>query len=274
MPPVARATSHTVQTLPAAYTMRLLTSATLPRSTAASTSVHSSQNAQATTSIPSRMSGGALGSHLQPSDMLSYLNSGDFSAFRSSSDPSRPLFGDDEALASSALTHESWMHGMQGHNRRLAFLGRRALKTYLSLLFFDILEHAKRTGASGADLAYVQNVLSSQHHIDDILSTHHLGDSVGRELGIEKYMRWHPRMHVDGNASAQESGLYKVRGSCVEAVLGAIYHYRGALVAEQFFYSRILPALATSYMSQAPALVHEKLKEKSRQATESLANAA
>lgn len=216
----------------------------------------------------------ALGSQLQPSDMLSYLNSTDFCAYRSMSDPSQPLFGKEESLVSNALTHESWMHGLQGHNRRLSFIGRRALKTYLALFLFDILEHASQINASASELKYLQTVLSSQQNIDDILSTHHLGDHVGRELGLEKVMRWHPTTRVDPMNGTRESGLFKVRGSCVEAVMGAIYHYRGALVAQQFFLSRILPILADSYMLQAPRMLKEKVTEASRDATEALTQSA
>ena len=216
----------------------------------------------------------ALGTQLQPSDMLSYLNSEDFCVYRSTSDPSQPLFGKEERLVSNALTHESWMHGLQGHNRRLSFIGRRALKTYLTLFLFDIFEHANRINAQAPDLKYLQTVLSSQQDIDDILATHHIGDHVGRKLGLEKVMRWHPTTRVDPTNGTRESGLFKVRGTCVEAIMGAIYHFRGALVAQQFFLSRILPTLADSYMSLAPRMVKEKVTEASRDAAEALTQSA
>mgnify|MGYP002712859285 CR=1 FL=1 len=68
-------------------------------------------------------SSGALGSDLKPADMLAFLNSEQFSSYRSLSGDQHALLGDNAALAVTALTHESWMYGMQGHNRRLAFLG-------------------------------------------------------------------------------------------------------------------------------------------------------
>lgn len=70
-----------------------------------------------------RASSGPLGSELKPADMLSFLNSENFSSYRSISSNQNSLFDDNEGLAVTALTHESWMYGLQGHNRRLAFLG-------------------------------------------------------------------------------------------------------------------------------------------------------
>ena len=55
--------------------------------------------------------------------MLALFNDPSFSAYRSTSHPTATLLGNDEVLASTALTHESWMHGLYGHNRRLAFMG-------------------------------------------------------------------------------------------------------------------------------------------------------
>lgn len=221
--------------------------------------------------IPPVVPGGAFNSHIQPSDMLSFVNSASFCSYQSKSNPSKALLGSEETLVSHALTHESWMHGMQGHNRRLAFIGRRALKTYLSLFFFDILEHARRTNSSVSDVEYLQNLLSSQQHVDDIASTHHLGDRVGRELGLEKVMRWHSTVRMDPVSGPQEGGLFKVRGSCVEGLIGAIYHYKGAQVAQQFFLSRILLPLTEAHMPKAPPLVRERAALASREASDALA---
>ena len=108
----------------------------------------------------------------------------------------------------------------------LTLSGRRALKTYMSLFLFDILAQATRSQASSADLTYLQNILATPHSVDQLVATHRLGDHVGRAMGLEKVMRWHPTVRLDGASGQQESGLFKVRGACVEAVLGAIYHYR------------------------------------------------
>jgi len=176
---------------------------------------------------------GPLGINLTPTDILSHLNSAEFSSYRSSSEPSQRLLGAEETLATTALTHESWMHGLQGHNRRLAFLGthtselttgRRVLKTYLTIFLFDIL--SKISAESASDAEFLQNILSKADGVDQIVATHQLGDTVGRQLGLEKVMRWHPSLRVDGASGSKETGLFKVRGTCVEAVVGAIYHYK------------------------------------------------
>ncbi|KOS15592.1 putative mitochondrial ribosomal protein [Malassezia pachydermatis] len=217
-------------------------------------------------------SSGPLGSNLEPSDILAFLNSPEFSSYQSASDAHGALLGDDATLAATALTHESWMHGVQGHNRRLAFIGRRALKTYMSLFLFDILAQATRSQASSADLTYLQNILATPHSVDQLVATHRLGDHVGRAMGLEKVMRWHPTVRLDGASGQQESGLFKVRGACVEAVLGAIYHYRGAQVAQQFFLARILPHLNMLH-EQASDLVRSKISQASEEATQALSHA-
>ncbi|KAI3628417.1 hypothetical protein CBS14141_000120 [Malassezia furfur] len=215
-------------------------------------------------------SSGALGSDLKPADMLAFLNSEQFSSYRSLSGDQHALLGDNAALAVTALTHESWMYGMQGHNRRLAFLGRRALKTYLSLYLFDVLAKAGRAESlPEAEIRFLQNILSSPQGVDNLLRTQTLGDHVGRSLQLERVMRWHPTIRVDPATGTQETGLFKVRGACVEAVMGAIYHYRGAQVAQQFFLSRILPNLS-SLVESCPKSLQEAITKTSNEATEAL----
>ncbi len=50
-----------------------------------------------------------------------------------------------------------------------------------------------------------------------------LGDKVGRSLALESVMRWTPAVS-DGQMGPRETGLFKVRGVAVEAIVGAIYH--------------------------------------------------
>ena len=82
---------------------------------------------------------------------------------------------------------------------------------------------------------------------------------------------------MDPVSGTQETGLFKVRGTCVEAVVGAIYHYRvcdntnhqGAQVAQQFFLSRILPN-TEKLTRDAPASIKESINKTSREAAEAL----
>lgn len=137
-------------------------------------------------------------------------------------------FPDDVAL--QMITHESWDHGtMAGHNRRLAFLGRRAMKFFLNLFL------AQHSGN--------EHLLTTEN-VDLLLQTSIVGDYVGRTLKLGEVMRWTPAVN-DGQKGAKETGLFKIRGVTVEALVGAIYHQHGAQAAKSFFASRILPELKT-----------------------------
>lgn len=86
--------------------------------------------------------------------------------------------------------------------------------------------------------------LQTTEKVNDLVHTSMLGDHVGRELKLGEVMRWTPAVN-DGQAGAKETGLFKIRGVVVEALVGAIYHQHGAQAARSFFASRILPNLAT-----------------------------
>ena len=60
--------------------------------------------------------------------------------------------------------------------------------------------------------------------MDELLLTARLGDGVGRKLGLEQVMRWQPAI-ADGQRGPKETGLFKIRGVTVEALVGAIYHH-------------------------------------------------
>lgn len=186
--------------------------------------------AHASTPVPK-----PFGNDLSPTDMLTHLNDVSFSAYNSATHPG--LFGTDSFIAQLALTHESWKHGAKGHNRRFAFLGRRAATSSLTIFLYDVA----KSDSSAA--AFARSVLADAARVENILETRSLGARAGRELGLEKVMRWQPTMLVDPEHGKQETGLYKVRGRCLEAVFGALLHYRGAHVAQLFFYERILPTL-------------------------------
>ncbi|SJX64205.1 uncharacterized protein SRS1_14858 [Sporisorium reilianum f. sp. reilianum] len=175
----------------------------------------------------------ALGTNVTGEKVLSHFSSAPFSS--SSSD----LLGSNADLALRAVTHESFLNACEGHNRRLAFVGRRTLK-----LFTTLFLHSRLQTTSKGDAAhdYINRLLESPTAVDTILSTHRLGDKIGKGLGLEKVMRWTPAV-TDGQLGPRETGLFKVRGVAVEALVGAIYHQKGASEASQFFQSWILPSL-------------------------------
>lgn len=207
---------------------------------AASTTASSSTSASSASSAStfSRRGGDyrsspALGSNVTGDTVLAHFSAAPFSS--TSSD----LLGGNAEIALRAITHESYLNAREGHNRRLAFVGRRTLK-----LFTTLFLHSRLQTLSKADAAhnYISRLLESPNGVDSILTTHRLGDKVGRELGLEKVMRWTPAVS-DGQLGPRETGLFKVRGVAVEAIAGAIYHQKGAAEASRFFNSFILPSL-------------------------------
>lgn len=152
------------------------------------------------------------------------------------------------------MTHESYLNAREGHNRRLAFVGRRTLKLFTTLFLHSRLQSAPKGDAAHV---YISRLLESPSAVDSILTTHRLGDKVGRHLGLEKVMRWTPAVS-DGQLGPKETGLFKVRGVAVEALVGAIYHQKGAMEASKFFHNTILPSLLQDGF---PGPVPEQLKQ-------------
>ncbi|GAK68085.1 uncharacterized protein PAN0_038d6318 [Moesziomyces antarcticus] len=184
----------------------------------------------------------ALGTRITGADVLAHL-----------SGVSSGLLDSNADLALRAVTHESYLNAREGHNRRLAFVGRRTLKLFTTLFLHSRLQSL----APGAARTYINHLLESASAVDAILSTHRLGDKVGRNLALESVMRWTPAVS-DGQMGPRETGLFKVRGVAVEAIVGAIYHQNGAMAASSFFHSAVLPELLQDGF---PAPVPQELKD-------------
>ncbi|KAJ9474136.1 putative mitochondrial ribosomal protein [Pseudozyma hubeiensis] len=223
-------TSSTAAVPSSSLSMRRFASAA-PSTASSSTSAASTS--PLSTRGSSHRSTPALGTSITGQDVLSHFSSPPFSS--TSSD----LLGSNPELALRAVTHESYLNAREGHNRRLAFVGRRTLKLFVTLYL-----HARLQTTTKGDAAhnYINRLLESPTGVDAILTTHRLGDKVGRQLGLEKIMRWTPAVS-DGQVGPRETGLFKVRGVAVEALAGAIYHQKGASEASRFFQSWILPEL-------------------------------
>ncbi|CAE6474033.1 unnamed protein product [Rhizoctonia solani] len=96
-----------------------------------------------------------------------------------------------------------------------------------------------------------------------VLHTRALGEHVGAAWQLERVMRWVPNFdhHTDaGGIRADEggsSGLYKIRGTTVEAVVGGVFYQFGAVAAHRLFHTRVLPHLTfllpTEYRKPAEA---------------------
>ncbi|KAN0061355.1 hypothetical protein ACQY0O_006202 [Thecaphora frezii] len=143
------------------------------------------------------------------------------------------------------MTHESYMYAKDGHNRRLAFLGRRSMKMFATLFLHSCLN---APSLSPEARTYILRLLEPSE-LDNVLHTSRLGDNVGRTLQLEKAMRWTPAV-TDGQLGPLETGLFKIRGVCLEALVGAVYHQAGAQKASRFFHASILPTLLDSTFPQ------------------------
>lgn len=105
---------------------------------------------------------------------------------------------------------------------------------------------------------------------DRALHTRMLGERVGGAWKLEKAMRWAPNTpgHEQAGSSPEallgDSGLFKIRGATVEAVVGGVFHQfvslpsmpevnsniyhilQGGVAAHRLFHTRVLPHVAST----------------------------
>ncbi|EPQ31411.1 uncharacterized protein PFL1_00746 [Pseudozyma flocculosa PF-1] len=228
-------------------------------SSASSTPPPPSSTSAASASDLGRVPAQPLGANLSSQDILAHFSRPPF--------PSTNLLGNDAELAKRAMTHESFMYAKDGHNRRLAFLGRRSLKMFVVLFLHSCLNTASLSASSRS---YIQRLLESPD-LEDVVHTSRLGDKIGRELQLEKAMRWTPAV-TDGQRGPLETGLFKIRGVCLEALVGAVYHHSGADKASRFFHARILPSLLSETFPQGlPDEIKELAARRQEEADKALA---
>ncbi|KZP11431.1 hypothetical protein FIBSPDRAFT_913615 [Athelia psychrophila] len=173
-------------------------------------------------------------------------------------------------LARRILTHGSHDKAANdGHNARLAFIGRRVMQTYTSLLL-----HSSPACDPSHDHEFI---------VGRTLNTYALGQYVAPHLQLARIVRWRPTVnpeiskraqfkytkdvpaHFEGGEEGKDIarevdpelmvaikshpavmrsvGLYKVMGEAVEALVGGTYHQFGGTVALRMFHTRVLPHL-------------------------------
>ncbi|GAA6038455.1 hypothetical protein JCM8097_007660 [Rhodosporidiobolus ruineniae] len=235
-------------------------------STLASSSPSSSSSFSPSSS-PSRATGTATGTgtHLfapAPSTQLSFLRA----LLPADLTPNAQLL--DEHLATKALTHKSGVdkrraygrgvgevestegqQGATGHNEKLAFIGRRVLALHLT---------SHLTSALSSSPALLASTLSIPS-LSTLLDTKSLGASVGAVWRLEDALRWREVKDRSGHVT----GLWKCRGTAVEAVVGAVYTTQGLTASQALFERLILPhltfpstvtaALSSSSSASAPS---------------------
>ncbi|KAI0033631.1 ribonuclease-III-like-domain-containing protein, partial [Vararia minispora EC-137] len=136
-------------------------------------------------------------------------------------------------LASRVLTHLSHRDAVHGHNARLAFLGRRAAESCLLLWLHSLPPELAEK--------YDYSRTTSR-----MLNTYVLGEHVAPRWGVTTIMRWSSNVAEmkEGDVpqgDAIGTGLFKVAGTAVEAVLGGIWHQFGGSVAHRVFHTRLFP---------------------------------
>ncbi|EJD43489.1 hypothetical protein AURDEDRAFT_89056 [Auricularia subglabra TFB-10046 SS5] len=149
-------------------------------------------------------------------------------------------------IAMRVLTHASYRGGRYGHNTRLSFVGRRVLHAYLRLFVLSAsIPNESSTPTDAMRFPFQLPFDDVDTFCDDLLNTYRLGEHVGGVWQVENVMRWTPALvdHDEPGKLLRSSGLFKVRGTTVEAVMGGIFHQYGGAVALRAFHTRVLPHL-------------------------------
>lgn len=124
------------------------------------------------------------------------------------------------------------------HNTKLSLIGRRVLRLYLAVFL-----HAHNSTKTLGD-APLNDLLERLAH------THTLGRYVAPRWNLERNMAWREMIGPDG----RPTGLEKISGQAVEAILGGLYRQYGAAIALQVFNSRILAFLPLPSDLREPAI--------------------
>jgi hypothetical protein len=92
---------------------------------------------------------------------------------------------------------------------RLSTAGRRVLEAYTMLFLHSMGPKADANWAASAER---------------ILSTHSFGQHIAPRWQLAKHIRWTPPTPNGGFGKSETIGLYKVAGTAVEAIVGAVFH--------------------------------------------------
>ncbi|KAG8906755.1 hypothetical protein FRB99_006246 [Tulasnella sp. 403] len=141
------------------------------------------------------------------------------------------------------ITHASWKAGIEGHNTRLGFIGRRVLNSYLILFLHDARQKARSAAAASDSEGKVAKEVDYEAIVDFVLDSYQLGGHVGKAWRVDNIMRWIPAVPENADEKAKKTGVNAVRATTVEAIVGGVYHEFGATAAHRLFHTRILPYL-------------------------------
>ncbi|KAG9122393.1 hypothetical protein FRC07_001269 [Ceratobasidium sp. 392] len=80
------------------------------------------------------------------------------------------------------------------------------------------------------------------------VDTRALGSIVGNAWELDRVMRWVPNR--TGDSISNDLGLYKVRGTTVEGVVGGAFFQFGGVAAHRLFHTRLLPHVSSLLPSE------------------------
>ncbi|KAG8995968.1 hypothetical protein FRB90_012863 [Tulasnella sp. 427] len=143
------------------------------------------------------------------------------------------------------ITHPSWKAGTEGHNNRLAFLGRRVLNSSLVMFLHEArLVGSREAGASSESIFNSQeSEMSYQAVVDSVLDSYPLGGQVGRPWNVDRITRWISALPQNAPETAKSSGKNAARAATIEAIVGFVFHQYGATTAHRLFHTQVLPHL-------------------------------
>jgi len=174
-------------------------------------------------------------------------------------------------VAARIVTHASWNKGLEGHNSRLIFLGRRVMNAYMNMFLLsrssDSTPSSQKSRKSKAKLApaFGELEFNLTAVIERLMDTYTLGEHVGPAWGLERVMRWTPALPMSEAPTSssppalalRSSGLYKVRGACVEAAIGGVFHQYGGKIAHRVFHTHVLPHLTREGLGMPRQLIED-----------------
>ncbi|GBC04494.1 hypothetical protein RclHR1_00570050 [Rhizophagus clarus] len=141
------------------------------------------------------------------------------------------LIFSDSNLIHQVCTHKSFKLVNSPTNERLDFLGEKVIQLYAAEHFIDKVPPEK---------------LKDQLKLYTI-DLDKLG-KIGINLGLNELLHWTPINEAEVIKAKEEgreiqpSGEVSVSGKALRALVGAIYHDKGAFAAKNFIYKYILPA--------------------------------
>ncbi|KAG9076819.1 hypothetical protein FRC06_009307 [Ceratobasidium sp. 370] len=150
---------------------------------------------------------------------------------------------------------------MEGTNNRLSFIGRRVLQAYM-LAFLHAhtpltptppLTKPPSDRPPDTKISHLPTPSSIlEQDFDEItnkaINARALGSLVGNVWGLEQVMRWVPNRV--GESISNDPGLYTIRGTTVEAVVGGVFHQFGGVAAHRLFHTRLLPHVSSLLPSE------------------------